>query len=410
MVKIAILPILLLALTILAFLVIGVGLLIAKPGTRRVLLRILGIVILVPVFLILLLIGVRVKHSPSFSISQPIAVTQAAAQKPSVWQDEIEKEFRAEVYSSPLSAAYGLGRQIAYKHKQLLTGQGPAENPEANQELPKSSELKKIILCEDTGDLGILQQCRNGLKQSLEDNEILIQPRTASGPSEGQVWILFNSQDEPKAFNVDFAHPVKNAVGLTVEGNQTGAIEAVIQTADDKFSEQVRYDYRVWIHDMPGLKAHYGREWLAVYSDTATDLEQAQKQTYEKACWILTDSVRAAGLQPINIQRENLEQFGLVADTYSQELRGMTGPVWRFALLLDADSGKLYNLVQNKVKIVQHQRYTWVQTALSLLGMMVIIWIAYSVANAATKGYYSTILALFAIIAAVLIGVFLFVV
>jgi hypothetical protein len=380
-----------------------VGMILAWPKARRVLLWIVGIVVLVPAFLFLLLFSARVKVMSG--TKQPIVVSQTAAEVPSVWQEEIEEQFGAEVYSSPQAAAFGLGKQIAERHKTLLAGQ--LEIIKGSEAQSKSAGPKTIILCEDTYDLNLLQEVRKGLKQSLSGLEILIQSRAASGPSEGQVWITFSSQDEAKPFTLQTSADA--SVTQSVDGNQSGVIEAVIQTPDDKFTEQANYDYRRWIHDMSGFKAQYNRQWLAVYSDTATDLQEAQKQVFDKACSILTESIRASGSQQIDIAKENLEAFGLVADTYSQELKGMTGPVWRFALLLDADSGKLTDLVQSKTQIVEHRRNTWLQTGLSLLGMIVIIWIAYSVANAATKGYYSVLFAILAILAAVVVGLFLYV-
>jgi hypothetical protein len=403
--SIAILPFaVFLPILFLIFLVIGISVLLANRKGRSVLLWILGIVVLIPVFLFLLLIGFRLQRSQSINAAQPIFVSQSVAEVPSVWQDAIEEQFGAQVYSSPQAAAFGLGKQIADKHKELLAGQ--LEIIKGAEAQSKSLGPKQIILCEDTYDLNLLQEVRKGLKQSLSGLEILIQNRTSGGPSEGQVWITFSSQDEAKPFVLQLG--ANASVALSVEGNQSGVIEAVLQTPEDKFTEQVRYDYRIWIHDMPALKAQQNRQWVAVFSDTSTELQEAQKQVYEKACSILSQSITGSGRQTTDVLRENLEQFGLVADTYSQELAGMTGPVWRFALLLDADSEKLNELVQSKTQVVTHQRSTWIQTGLSLLGMMVIIWIAYSVANAATKGYYSVLFAILAILAMVVVGLLVF--
>jgi hypothetical protein len=393
--------IILISLSALAVLIIG--LFIAKPATRRVLLWVLGLVLLAPVVLFLSMISVRLTHVPQSNAVQPIVVSQSVAGMPSVWQDEIEEQFGAKVYSSPQKAAYGLGKLIGDKHKTLFMGQ--LEIIKGAEAQTKAGGPKQIILCEDTADVPMFEHLRNGLRQSLSGLEILIQNRTSGGPSQGQVWILLEFQDQSNSFTVQNSNDALAA--LTIEGNQSGVIKAILQTPDDKFTEQAEYDWRPWIWDMSGFKSQHNRQWLAVYSDTATDLETAQKQVYDKACSMLSHSIQASGYPPTDVLRENLKQFDIETDTYSQELEGMTGPVWRFALLLDADSYKLTKLVQSKTQVVTHQRSEWVQMGLSLLGMMVIIWIAYSVANAATKGYYSVLFAILAIVAAAVVGLLL---
>jgi hypothetical protein len=402
MVRITLIPIALFV--IIGLILLLIGLIFSSPKTRCVLLWILGAIVLIPAVLFLLLIAVRFKVDKSNSPG-PIVVTQTVAGMPSVWKDEIEEQFGAKVYSSPQKAAFGLGKLIAEKHKTLLAGQ--LEIIKGAESQTKAGGPKQIILCEDTADVNMFEHLRNGLRQSLSGLEILIQNRTSGGPSAGQVWILLDSQDQSNSFNVqdNLDDPV---TFLTIGGNQSGIINAILQTPDDKFTERAEYDWRPWIHDMSGFKLQNNRQWLAVFSDTATDLETAQKQVYDKACSILSQSIQASGYPPTDVLKGNLQQFGLVADSYSQELEGMTGPVWRFALLLDADSWKLAELVQSKTQMVVYQRSTWVKMGLSLAGMMVIIWIAYSVANAATKGYYSVLFAILAILAMVVVGLLVF--
>jgi hypothetical protein len=383
-----------------------VGICIAKPAVRRVLLWVLGIILLVPVALFLLLIPMRVAHFQQPNAGQPIVISQVTTEAPSVWQEEIEKQFSADVYSSRQAAAYGLGKQIADKYKTMLTGELQGrEITDMAGAVSKSKGPLKIMLCEDTADMAILEACRKGLQNALSKNMIVIQSRAASGPSEGEVWIVFSLQSEAKSLY----RKMVTGSGIDLSCNETGTLSAVIQTPEDKMSEQVRYDYRPWLEDMTSFKSHYGSEWFVVFSDTATDLETAQKQVYDKACSILIHSITASGYPPTDVLRENLKQFDIETDTYSQELHGMTGPVWRYAILLDGDSPKLSRLIQSKTQVVSQQRENWIKTGLSLLGMMVIIWIVYSVANAATKGYYSTLLAIMAILAAILVGFLAFI-
>jgi hypothetical protein len=397
-IKIAVIPVIFFLLLLLgAFAALIVGLFVAKPATRRVLLWILGVIILIPAFLFLLLFSVRVAGIGPSGAGQQIVILQSAAEVPSVWQDAIEEQFGAEVYSSPRAAAFGLGKLIADRHRKLL---GRPLEIIQDPQTPKAGPVK-VILSEHTANMDILEECRNGLKQSLPELEVLIQPPGSSGPSEGQVWILFELYAEKSS-------TIRLNSGFETEGN-SGALRAVIETSGDKFTEQVSYDYRRWIHDMPSFRGQNNMQCLAVYSDTATDLQEAQNQVYEKACSILSESIRASVGRQIDVQRGDLERFTMTADTYTQELKSMTGPVWRFALLLDTDSEKLNQLMQSKTRVERCQQNSWIQMVLSLLGMMVIIWIAYSIANAATKGYYSVLFAILAILAAVIVGLLLFI-
>ena len=78
--------------------------------------------------------------------------------------------------------------------------------------------------------------------------------------------------------------------------------------------------------------------------------------------------------------------------------------IWRHAVLLDVSPQRLQSLISAKTEVVRIQQDTWLRLFVSLGGMILLVCVVYAIANAATKGYYSTVLAVSAVTAAVILG------
>ena len=172
----------------------------------------------------------------------------------------------------------------------------------------------------------------------------------------------------------------------------------------------VSFDCRPWVTDFENFKtslAWSGKNWLKIVSeDTAVSAEEARGQVMQKVFQQVSEMIQipaaAAAANPVT--EKDLLQHGMIVDEYMQRLAGMAGPIWRHAILLDVSPERLAALSSEKIKIDRQVRMTWAKSIGSLAGMIVLVCLVYAVANAATKGYYSAVLAVTAVLAAVILG------
>ena len=317
---------------------------------------------------------------------------------PIVWRDGLEEELMPVVYSSPQTAAYGLGVQLQ-------------ETLAALQKAPT-----QIVIAENAGDLDIalLEQLRRGLKYVFPDAAIAIAAETsAEVPSEGSIRITLHLQDVrepsiqiPEIQRVDIVEMAQTIPA----GNRQGTLQAVVQTADNKYVKQVQFDDRAWLYDPETFRSTVGRgRWAVIASrDTAVTKEQVTEQIEQAAASYLDEQLRQDGMSRSNIQPMDLRNYGFVVDEYFQQLQGLSGPIWRGALLLEVSPRRLQMLQQGKTVAVSQVRKTWAYRILSLLGMILIISLLYAIVNALTKGYYSIVSAIIAIGCAAIFALFLF--
>ena len=390
------LPVLLVGLAVLAILITALRK--AGPVGR-------GIILLVILLPGLLMVGLFYQRSqwrpvPEYVESPLVSAMEGSAQSTDsmagnlFWQDGLEEEFAAEPYSSIRCAAYGLGRQLHETIEDAL-GQSPSEI---------------LILEKSSLSKSDLNEFRNGLKSQYEGVNIYFGQRPAGELPAGMICVAVNSSEETKhEITLSFS---KSDLTQMVPAGTGGKLEAAVETGKGKYYKGVSFDYRPWLWDYDAFCSQAARaSWLVFVSDeTATDRDQARDQALAKAVEKLSNQVQAGsggrGWSPAAslLTKEDLRQRGFVTDEFSQKLQGMAGPIWRYAILLNASPERMQSLISAKTQVIRHQRYTWARSILSLGGMILLVCVVYVFANAATKGYYSTVLAVTAIAAAVLLG------
>jgi hypothetical protein len=326
---------------------------------------------------------VIVHAEPSRAVSVAQVFNHSPAADPVVWQEALEEEFVPDSYSSPNAAAFGLGAFAV---------------PEMIADLFKE-QVPEIFIAEERSNSILLGELQRGLKRAYEGREIYIRSIAPDVVSEGQVWISLAVQEEPgrELQMIDSLLPIQKAHWVNA-GSRRGMLTGVVQTAGGKTVKSVSFDYRPWVTDFEHFKASMaseGRHWLRFVSqDTAVSEEEARSQVMRQILQSFSYSVT----------EKDLLQHGLIADLYSQRLAGMAGPIWRHAVLLNVSPKRMEELSSAKVQINRRQRTTWAKTLGSLVGMIVLVCLVYAVANAATKGYYSAVLAVTAVLAAVILG------
>lgn len=393
-------PIGILAVLIVPAVLVGLIILLIKggPAVRWF----FGICLLLIIIGFVGLFSLRVRHvvvHPAYTeaVSSQGATIQTI-KDPVVWREGLEEELMPVVYSSPQTAAYGLGVQLQ-------------ETIAALQKMPS-----QIVIAENAGDLDIalLEQLRRGLKYVFPDAAIAIAAETsAEVPPAGSIRISLRLQDVrepsiqiPEIQRVDIVEMAQTIPA----GNRQGTLQAVVQTADNKYVKQVQFDDRAWLYDPETFRSAVGRgRWAVIASrDTAVTKEQVTEQIEQAAASYLDEQLRQDGMSRSNIQPTDLRSYGFVVDEYFQQLQGLSGPIWRGAMLLEVSPRRLQMLQQGKTAAVSQVRKTWAYRILSLLGMILIISLLYAVVNALTKGYYSIVSAIIAIGCAAIFALFLF--
>lgn len=313
-----------------------------------------------------------------------------SVKNPVIWQSNLEEELTPDVYSCLKAAACGLGIQL---QETLRTAAQP--DPE------------KILLIENLGNVDILylEELRRGLKFGFPDADIVIVQSSAdSSPAPGQLWITVSKQDEVshslQIKELDSGGIVHMAQILEF-GNIKGALKAVVQTDQNSYAKQVDYDYRPWLYDPEQFRAavNVGRWAVITSSETAITQQQAQQQVMEAARNYLSEQIQMQSpLSARSIGSTTLRDGGFIVDEYSQRLQGISGPIWRAAILLDVRPERLNLLREIQVVEQRHLRRNWFNMIFSLVGMIVLVSLLYAVINTLTKGYYSFVLALISVL------------
>jgi hypothetical protein len=88
------------------------------------------------------------------------------------------------------------------------------------------------------------------------------------------------------------------------------------------------------------------------------------------------------------ISPSDLQENGLIVDTFVQSFEGSVGKIWRQAVLLDVSGSKVAQLFSLKSGEVRRVRESWARMGLSAVGVLVLIGVIYFFLNMATMGYY----------------------
>ncbi len=365
-------PLILLALLV-GFIILMVK---GSPAVRWCVLIIAGIVLLP------LVAGLFLVCSHQVPVPQPMELTNSQSpsvhvvKEPTLWQNNLEEEFVADTYSSTSAAAYGLGTQLYDVILAALENQPP----------------QKINIRElDNSDFMVLERLREGLSGKFEDAKVVI--NRLDTPSPDNISIRLEIEEERSSQTLSYPNDSSYSV-ITEIPSQAGTVRAIVHTGDDKHIKEVRYDRRQWIHDTDAFRSQVGIGSWAVYasSQPAVSKEQALNEAFQLAQQYITEKI---GLHSTQLNDERVH--GFVIDEYSQRLQGLSGPIWRAAVLLDVSPEHLQTLQQSEAAVARHVRKTWIYRIFSLAGMILLISILYAFVNALTKGYYSVIIGIIAI-------------
>ena len=316
---------------------------------------------------------------------------------PAVWSDGIEEEFEADVYYSKRAALRGIaGRVDRFVRQLALNGHS------IPQELA-------IVTYKDEFGKDLLDEAVGILQEMLPDTECY----TASAGKDSftkaaDSWIsleLTESAAQPAGIRVNGTriNPFFNN-----DDFKNGQIKTAVHLKSRSRNFSVRFTEKPWLDNISAFKNFYpGRQWAVVYRQSC----QAGGEILARAQILVDKAVRselsALKGKPVNadfsVSNNDLSRHGIIADRFTQSFKGTSSTICRQALLLDISPDKIGPLAKDKLAEYNLAKQTWVQMLLSAIGVAFIICIVYLILNAATRGYYTVVLRILAVVGIIII-------
>jgi hypothetical protein len=379
---IAVLPMLVLLLLAILVVLVLIRLFSKRPSVAAVIV----IAVLASVVVAYLLVGVSHRRVvPVYRNTYPEPPARSAGPNAAIWMPGIEDEFEANVYPSKLSAVRSLGLRIGEPIRQLFD----------SQQLPK-----KGIVFESNHDRSLLEEFVKTAFERLPQTQWTIEPETvAVEPNEvGVILDLSVSQAGGPSWNAGDVGEGNLVNRDWVSGITGGTYRArVLHHGNGRTSISADFVEKPWIENFYGNWNNRPNKRLIVAKSDGSCLtgQEAERQAILNACNQLTPLLREtsrAKTTPSLMRKvtpNDIRESGFIVDQFSQKFDGRAGEIWRHALLIDASPGKMEQFAMHKAVVTSRMRANWARMISSVLGLLVLIIVAYIFLNAATRGYYT---------------------
>ncbi|MGE5609544.1 MAG: hypothetical protein ACM359_09845 [Bacillota bacterium] len=124
--------------------------------------------------------------------------------------------------------------------------------------------------------------------------------------------------------------------------------------------------------------------------------EDAMRQAVENVSGLLRTRLAGMGRPTLGVDegwlaariQSELERGGLIRDRFVQRYERPYGSLWREAVLVDVSESRINHLAAGVLDALRVRHTTWLNTAVSVLGLLVVIYLLYLLVNAVTKGYF----------------------
>ena len=356
--------------------------------------------ILIMFLTVLLLIGagyyvLTPRHAPSASLPELEISYQNriadASQTPAIWSDRIEQRYSADIYPSKVSAVRALGHEVAAR-------------------IPKIRPHIKLV--QDEHERILMEELREVIVDVIDDCRCEIVTQSGEvDPEQEEIGVALeiDALEGSKSLKPVIIKKTKNFTSVT-EGayiletpGDVGKISARIFSANyDRRGIEVRFAEKPWVENFAEFLNRPDQpqpQWIqARSSKTCFSAEEAHQLSLQDAAQRVGDFLKGLQTTGAKVLPEDLLACGMIVDQFSQSFNGSEGKVWRQALLLDVSKPKIERLLVQKNAALAMQRRNVAFLGASFLGMIGIICVLYALANAATKGYYSTVLRVFTVV------------
>ena len=371
-----------------------------------------SLLILSALFLVMLLAPMFHYRQRAYIVEQvtaPSWSSPASSSMPAIWTEGMEDEFQADIYPSEERAALALARQAA----PLLSSLTPKQSQVSSIEVDGSGSVPIQLLNVFADKLKELTGVSDMLVQSNSSNNMTQDPNSVAISLLRAHWDHGSRSYSPYPTR---NHSTRGEV-LLQEGSGTLRIDIVGRDRQHELSRSVEVIEKPWVQDLNSVLNEHPNAPLVVArsSETCTDQLEARQQAMNSAVSMVQSVIKqVAPSDGVNhiainaISEQDLTQFDLILDQFSQSFNSTNSRIWRHAILLDLDSNKLTPLLQSRVSTTTRERVShrlrWARQFGSLGGLALIVLVLYVFLNAATKGYYTWSLRIAAVI---LIGVFI---
>lgn len=315
--------------------------------------------------------------------------------------DRFSETFLAVVYPSPRQAAEALALDVARSFHNSLYGMEP-DDPrrpaKAMPEMPRipTSELPDILVT-GQADLATLQVVAEAFRQKALARSVSVATAPAtSGPA-----------------SVPAASGKKVLCAVRVDGEDSGTVQIVLQATGRQIIRSTRFVSKPWAANFAQYAASAGKPVVRAGSAPVASFEQAQDEAFERAAQQLVPYFESLMKTNPGDNRQFLRQGilaelrkgKLILDRFPQRFDRSYGNLWREQMLIDASEQAIKPLAgaisAQMIEDRSEARQTWWNLFATLGGMAVLIFAVYLVLNAATKGYYTWVLRVLALLAVV---------
>jgi hypothetical protein len=337
----------------------------------------------------MLFVGVSRRHvgvmEDRVSIPQRSDVTLPSTHTPAIWLDDIEDEFRADVYPSMRSAAKALGKDVGPLLLEVI----------GDNETPTIVQVCGIVEPDKIGH-EVLNALGDTLREHNESMKVIVETLIPDRSI---------ARTNPKAVTVELSlarwsqstHSSSNGYSQNLQVLKSGALRAHIQGAASQLTRTVEFVEKPWVENFAGFRNRNPQRQfiLARSQDSCTTEAGAEQQAISDACRQvaqLLDQIRKRRVvrqSGFTVNPPDLYSEDLVSDRFVQSFEGTAGRIWRQALLLDVSQDKLNRLAGVKFGQMRSLRASWAHMVISIIGLTVLICVVYFFLDAATRGYYT---------------------
>lgn len=343
--------------------------------------------------------GVLAPHRPIAVIQQAMPVpaapaapelpptpTPASATPSPIWSAGVEKELDADIYPSRMAAVQALGSRLD-KPVRALVGD--------------VNEAPRIILFQEELDRALIVELKDAIGQVLPQAICRVEAEQKNlNPGEVGVTVHLTDLD---------MQPAPWAQSGEIKA-ASGTIALSVSTTTGGVSVQGRFVEKPWIENFATFASNRPEQAFIVARSTGTCTsesearQQAMREASQQVGHIVWNRRPPSGPPARDaawISPSDVQQNGLVVDTFVQSFEGSVGKIWRQAVLLDVSSAKVTQLYRLKSGEVRRVRESWARMGLSAVGVVVLIGVIYFFLNMATMGYYEWSLRIASVVLAV---------
>jgi len=304
---------------------------------------------------------------------QPTPMPQPSAPPAPIWSAGVDKELDADVYPSKLAAVQALGSRLDKPVRELL---GDVNEP------------PRIIIFQEELDRALTLELKNAIQQVLPQAACRVEAEQKNlNPREVGVTVHLADLDMQPAPWVE-SGKIRAA---------SGTIELNVSMTTGSAALHGRFVEKPWIEDFATFASNRPQQAFIIARSTGTCTSesearlQAMRDASQQVMHIVWNRGSRGGPPARDaswISSSDLQENGLVVDTFVQSFEGSVGKIWRQAVLLDVSGSKVTQLFRLKSGEVRRVRESWARMGLSGVGVILLIGVIYFFLNMATRGYY----------------------